>query len=102
MLFRKYPNSNRKQSLHELKRIPVKTSLWTFNTRGIVDQESEQREMEKRLHEARPSGTRFNPAVNEIHLSLEQREEPEKVPWIAAARQAHSFVMQSTETANER
>ena len=44
------------------------TSVWTFNTQEAADQESGQREMEKRLDEATLSGTRSNPAVNEIHL----------------------------------
>jgi hypothetical protein len=59
-----------------------------LNTQEATDQESGQREMEKRLHDAKLSGTRFNPVVNEIHPRPKQREEPEKAPCIAAARQA--------------
>jgi len=44
-----------------------RTSVRTFNTQEAADQESGQREMKKRLHEAKLSGTRPNPAVNEIH-----------------------------------
>jgi hypothetical protein len=47
---------------------PRQTSVRTFNAQEAPDQESRQREMEKRLHEAKLSGTRSNPAVNEIHL----------------------------------
>jgi len=47
---------------------PRRTSVRTFNTQEAADQESGQREMEKRLHEAKLSGTRSNPVVNEIHL----------------------------------
>jgi len=46
---------------------PRRTSVRTFNTQEAPDQESGQREIEKRLHEAKLSGTRSNPAVNEIH-----------------------------------
>ncbi len=46
---------------------PRGTSMRTFNTQEAPDQESGQREMEKQLHEAKLSGTRSNPAVNEIH-----------------------------------
>jgi len=40
---------------------PHRTSVRTFNTQEAADQESGQREIEKRLHEATLSGTRFNP-----------------------------------------
>ena len=46
---------------------PYRTLVRTLNTQEAADQESEQREMEKRLHEAKLSGTGSNPAVNEIH-----------------------------------
>jgi hypothetical protein len=48
-----------------------RTSMPTFNTQEAPDQESGQRKMEKRLHEAKLSGTRSNPAVNEIHPRAE-------------------------------
>jgi hypothetical protein len=50
---------------------PRRTSVRTFNAQEAPDQESEQREMQEALHEAKLSGTRSNPAVNEIIPGLE-------------------------------
>jgi hypothetical protein len=56
--------------------------------------------MEKQLHEAKLSGTRSNPAVNEIHPGLKYTEKHERKCGLPQQGRPFSFVMQSTRIAN--
>ena len=85
-LFRRYPNTNRKQivALGGLDPIEYRSGSSVHKKPRISKRGS--REIRKCLYEATLSAARFNPAVKGIYRRLKERGKPEKVARIAAAR----------------
>ncbi|MCR4404568.1 MAG: transposase [Candidatus Acetothermia bacterium] len=85
-LFRRYPNTNRRQivALAGLDPLEHRSGSSVHKKSRISKRGSN--EIRKRLYEATLSAARFNLEVREIYRRLKERGKPEKVARIAAAR----------------
>lgn len=85
-LFRRYPNTNRRQIVALAGLDPVQyRSGSSVHKRPRISKRGSS-EVRKCLYEATMSAARFNPAVKAIYRRLKERGKPEKVARIAAAR----------------
>ncbi len=85
-LFRRYPNTNRRQIVALAGLDPIKQQSGSSVHKKPRISKRGNSEIRKRLYEATLPAARFNPAVKGIYRRLKGRGKPEKVARIAAAR----------------